>query len=271
MGDVLISNCEKQMTESFHKHVCVLIWAFASENQQSGFSLRSDTNQAVQTQKPSKKLEIPNLERRDIVLSMGRKQRRWSAVQLLQVWSAPLFSSMQVCWFSYVAAQFCLGGKIIQNLMTSSGYRTCFYFWLCFCFVVDVMNCMNWEKRTPTGIHKWAAAWENQQSAYAKTKTQISFAVTTKLISPFVFATRILQFLNYLNPKFQASSCLLWLFRLVCVRPGGEPKLLVFSCTGSNMFVFLMCLGGKTLVKSQRHLPRVVFASRGCRNKHKLP
>ena len=29
--------------------------------------------------------------------------------------------------------------------------------------------------------------------AYAKTKTQISFAVTAKLISAFVFATRIVQ------------------------------------------------------------------------------
>ena len=35
----------------------------------------------------------------------------------------------------------------------------------------------------------WAASWENQHFAYAKTKTQISFAVTGKLISAFVFAT----------------------------------------------------------------------------------
>ena len=42
--------------------------------------------------------------------------------------------------------------------------------------------------------------------AYAKTKTQISFAVTAKLISAFVFATRIVQSLYFLNPKFQASS-----------------------------------------------------------------
>ena len=32
---------------------------------------------------------------------------------------------------------------------------------------------------------------KNQQSAYAKTKTQISFAVTAKLISAFVFTTWI--------------------------------------------------------------------------------
>ena len=44
---------------------------------------------------------------------------------------------------------------------------------------------------------------------YAKTKTQISFAVTAKLMSVFVFATRIVQSLFYLNPKFQASSHIL--------------------------------------------------------------
>ena len=44
-----------------------------------------------------------------------------------------------------------------------------------------------------------------------------------QLISTFVFATRIVQFLFFLNPKFQASRHLLWLHslwlhRLVCVR-----------------------------------------------------
>ena len=49
--------------------------------------------------------------------------------------------------------------------------------------------------------------------AYAKTKAYISFtinvklifAVTAKLISAFVFATQIVQFLFFLNPKFTAS------------------------------------------------------------------
>ena len=50
---------------------------------------------------------------------------------------------------------------------------------------------------------------KNQQSAYAKTKAQISFAVTAKLINAFVLATRIVQFLLYLYPKVQASSLLL--------------------------------------------------------------
>ena len=54
-------------------------------------------------------------------------------------------------------------------------------------------------------------------------RTQISFAVTGKLISAFVFTTRILQFLLYLTPKFQASSSLLRLYRSICVRPVRKP------------------------------------------------
>ena len=79
----------------------------------------------------------------------------------------------------------------------------------------------------------WAVTWENKQFAYAKTKMQISCAVTAQLISAFVFATRIVQFLFYIYPKFQASSFILWLYSLVCVGLCRKPKLLVFSCTGS--------------------------------------
>ena len=71
--------------------------------------------------------------------------------------------------------------------------------------------------------------------AYAKTKTQISFAVTAKLISAFVFTKRIVQFLFYLNPKFQASSHLVWLYSPVCVGPGRKPRRPVFSQRGSNV------------------------------------
>ena len=69
--------------------------------------------------------------------------------------------------------------------------------------------------------------------AYAKTKTQISFAVTAKLISAFVFAIRIVLSLYYLHLKFQASSHLLWLYRPVCVGPGRKPRRPVFSQRGS--------------------------------------
>ena len=47
--------------------------------------------------------------------------------------------------------------------------------------------------------------------AYAKTKTQVSCAVTAHLISTFVFVTRIVQSLYFLNPKLQTSRYLLWL------------------------------------------------------------
>ena len=53
--------------------------------------------------------------------------------------------------------------------------------------------------------------------------------VSAKLISAFVFATRIVQFLFFLNPKFQASSHPLWLHRPVCVGPGQKPPKPVFS------------------------------------------
>ena len=57
--------------------------------------------------------------------------------------------------------------------------------------------------------------------------------VTAKLISTFVFATPIVQSLFFLNPKFQASSHLLWLYSLVRVRPGQIPRRPVFSQRGS--------------------------------------
>ena len=70
---------------------------------------------------------------------------------------------------------------------------------------------------------------------------QISFAVTAKLIIAFVFAAQIEESLFFLHPKFQASSYLLWLYSPVCVGSGRNPKLLVFSCTGSCI---LLSIGG---------------------------
>ena len=64
-----------------------------------------------------------------------------------------------------------------------------------------------------------------------KTKTQTQL----KLISAFVFATRIVQYLYFLNPKFQASSHLLWSCSLVCVGPGRKPRRPVFSQRGSHL------------------------------------
>ena len=59
----------------------------------------------------------------------------------------------------------------------------------------------------------------NISDDYAKTKAQISFAVTAKLISVFVVATGIVDILFFLNPNFPASSHLLCLYSSVCVGP----------------------------------------------------
>ena len=82
-------------------------------------------------------------------------------------------------------------------------------------------------------LNIWASFWENRIFAYAKTKMQISCAVTAQLISAFVFATWIIQSLYFLNPKFRASSHLQWLPSLVCVSPGQKPRRPVFSERGS--------------------------------------
>ena len=67
----------------------------------------------------------------------------------------------------------------------------------------------------------------------AKTKTQISCTVTAQLISAFVFAIWIVQSLYYLNPKFQASCHLLWLYSPVFVGPSWKPRRSIFSQRGS--------------------------------------
>ena len=54
-----------------------------------------------------------------------------------------------------------------------------------------------------------------------------------QLISAFVFATRIVYFLFFLYPQFQASSLLLSLYSPVCVRPGQKSRRPVFSRRGS--------------------------------------
>ena len=50
-----------------------------------------------------------------------------------------------------------------------------------------------------------------------------------------LFAKKIVQSLFFLNPKFQASSYLLWLYGPVCVGPGRKPQKHVFLGCGLNM------------------------------------
>ena len=80
------------------------------------------------------------------------------------------------------------------------------------------------------------SSYHRYEPRYEKTgflQTQISFSVTAKLISAFVFATRIVESLFFMDPKFQASSHLLWLCSLFCVGPGRKPRRPVFSQRGS--------------------------------------
>ena len=62
---------------------------------------------------------------------------------------------------------------------------------------------------------------------------QISCGVSAQLISAIVFATQIVQSFFVSNRKFQASSLLLSLYRLVCVRPGRKLRLVFFLGKGS--------------------------------------
>ena len=84
-----------------------------------------------------------------------------------------------------------------------------------------------------TASNIWVTSWESRLFAYAKTKMQISFAVTAQLISTFVFATRIVQFLFFFNPKRKTSSLFLWFHRPFCVRLGWKPWRPIFSRHGS--------------------------------------
>ena len=109
------------------------------------------------------------------------------------------------------------------------------------------------DKNYPSVIIKWAATWENRIFAYAKTKTQISFAVTAKLISAFVFATRLVQSIYLLNSKFQASSSILCLYSPVCVGPGRKPRRPVFWRRGSNIIryaPYFFCRSAASLHKN---------------------
>ena len=74
-----------------------------------------------------------------------------------------------------------------------------------------------------------------KQRRRSASRSQISFAVNAKLISAFVFATRIAHFLFILNPKVQASSLILCLYSLICVRPGRKPHCW-FSHAAAHFF-----------------------------------
>ena len=77
---------------------------------------------------------------------------------------------------------------------------------------------------------------------FVKTKTQISFPVTLKLTSIFDMAAGMVQFLNFLNPKFAASIHLLWLHSLICVRTGRNPHCWFSHDAAHNSEIKKTCL-----------------------------
>ena len=60
-------------------------------------------------------------------------------------------------------------------------------------------------------------------------------------ISAFVFATQIVQYLYFLNQRFQANSHLLQLYSPVCIGPGQKPRRPVFSQRGSIFNLLYFC------------------------------
>ena len=78
---------------------------------------------------------------------------------------------------------------------------------------------------------------------------------SAKLISAFVFASRIVQSLYFLNTKFQAFINPPWLYCPVCVGPGRKPQRPVFSQRGSNvadaLIQFLQSLLPNLVILSQ--------------------
>ena len=77
-----------------------------------------------------------------------------------------------------------------------------------------------------------------RKPTYAKTKVQISLRV----ISASVFTTGIVLFFYFQNPKFSASSHLLWLYRSVCVGPVRKPHCLFSHNTAQMMLAAVVCL-----------------------------
>ena len=74
---------------------------------------------------------------------------------------------------------------------------------------------------------------------YTKTKAQTSFVVIAKLITAFLFATRIVQSIFFQNLKFQVSNNRLLLYSPVCVGHGQKPRRSVFLQRGSNVLLGL--------------------------------
>ena len=90
----------------------------------------------------------------------------------------------------------------------------------------------------------------------------------------FVFATRIVQSLFFLNPNFQASSHLVWQYSPVYVEPGRTPRRPVFSKRGSNKPSGLSHLyqwDGSTVIFRGVYFQFYLFLGYSCKETEKKP
>ena len=99
------------------------------------------------------------------------------------------------------------------------------------------------------------ASREKRMFAYAKTKPQIG---------AFVFATRIVQFLFFLNPKFQASSLYQRLHMPVYVGPGRKTEDRV-SHVAAHWCIFVPEYRSWDML-----LPRIALESKIAKKNHLL-
>ena len=82
-----------------------------------------------------------------------------------------------------------------------------------------------------------ASLWENLSFCIFENKNADQLRSNCAADQRICFlAIRIVQSLYYLNPKFQASSYRLWLYRSVYVRPGRKSRRPVFSQRGSDTY-----------------------------------
>ena len=95
-----------------------------------------------------------------------------------------------------------------------------------------------------------------------KTKVQISFTETAKLMRAFVFTSWIVQFHYFLNLKFSASSHLLCLYSSACVGHNKKP-----CCWFSHDVAHIPCVSVTPPVLNKLH---VLFAPWRQTNPHEF-
>ena len=169
-------------------------------------------------------IHVPDLSDNYFTTLLNRESKRW----LQKLLGDFFIISHMFPYFSWVYLFRDHRYTIVLFLLLRNKEHECFYlFWSVQIAFTDqywdqlLCQCFTFTPLRHTFELIYAATWENQQSAWTKTKAQIGFAVIAKLISAIVFATctRIVQFLCFLNLKFPASSHLLCLYSSVCVGP----------------------------------------------------